>query len=67
MPQLMQRVDEDGERSVGAVHWHCAVLVLASPRHAEHRLSVIDIIIIMVIVFIIFIIIIIIIIRQLLV
>jgi len=29
MPQLMQRVDEDGERSVGAGHWYCAVLVLA--------------------------------------
>jgi len=60
----MQRVDEDDERSVGARHWHCAVLVLASPRHTEHRLSVMDIIIIiMVIVFIIIIIII----RQVLV
>jgi len=56
IPQLIQRV--------GAGHRHCAVLVLVSPQHTEHRLSVIDIIIITVIVFIIIIIIII---RQLLV
>jgi len=56
--QPLRTVHEDDERSVGTGHWQCAVLVLASPRHTEHRLSVIDIII-MVIVFIIIIIIII--------